>query len=237
MRRCISGVLSPEYPAICRSVSTSILCSGWKPKLLCSDRASPRTATSDDVTSTAQIAICPASNKSRSVNRRMPPTAPPARIVCHGSAFITCRTGTIPNSSPLTNASANATTYVHASGFTGTLIGIFGTGSHALSQRRMPMPPSNPTTPPASETRIASVSSCRRISPRRDPSAMRSAISFERSAARAANKLPRFAHAASRISPASSIIPAMNARAGPPSISPTSPGRASVNFTPSSSLG
>ena len=43
---------------------------GSKPKLLCSERASPRTATIEEVTSTAQIAICTPSNRSRTVIRR-----------------------------------------------------------------------------------------------------------------------------------------------------------------------
>jgi hypothetical protein len=43
---------------------------GSIPKWLWSDRTIPRTATMDDVTSTAQIAICTPSNRSRMVNRR-----------------------------------------------------------------------------------------------------------------------------------------------------------------------
>ena len=58
MRLCIAGTLSPLYPAILRSVSTSIAFRGSKPKLLCIERTSPRTATIDEVTSTAQMAIC-----------------------------------------------------------------------------------------------------------------------------------------------------------------------------------
>ena len=221
-----------------RSLSTSVTFCGTKPKLLFIERASPRTATRDDVTSTAQIAICTTSRKSRTVKRRSPPTlAAPVRITCHGSERITCRTGTMPNSSPLASDNASATAYVLASGFTGTLMGTSGIGCHALSTCRMPTPPASPSAPPTSEISTASVSICRNISPRRDPSASRIAVSLARSALRAANRLPRFAHAASRISPASIIIPAMKARAGPPSMSPTSPGRASVNFTPSSSAG
>ena len=65
-RHLIAGVATP----CCRSVSTSIVFFGSKPKLLCIDRASPRMATSDEVTSTAQIAICTTSSTSRSVSRR-----------------------------------------------------------------------------------------------------------------------------------------------------------------------
>jgi hypothetical protein len=71
----------------------------------------PRTATSEDVTSTAQIAICTASRTSRTANRLRPSTpAAPVRITCHGSARITCRSDTIPNSKALPNASTSATT-------------------------------------------------------------------------------------------------------------------------------
>src|SRR3984885_1249992 len=72
---------------------------------------------------------------------------------------------------------------------------------------------------------------------RRDPRAMRTAISRERSAARAAKRLPRFAHAASRMRPARSMRPAMNARVGLARVFPASPGRDKENFRPSSDLG
>ena len=64
MRFCITGSPSPLYPAMLRTVSTRSAFCGSNPKLLCSDRTSPRTATSEDVTSTAQIATCATSNKS-----------------------------------------------------------------------------------------------------------------------------------------------------------------------------
>jgi hypothetical protein len=74
------------------------------------DRASPRIATREDVTKTAQMAICTASRTSRSVNRRIPPTlAAPVRITFHGSVSITWRTGIIPNRSPLASANPKAT--------------------------------------------------------------------------------------------------------------------------------
>ncbi len=76
------------------------------------------------------------------------------------------------------------------------------------------MLPANPAAPPINETSNASVKSCRKIRLRLEPSASRSAISLDRSAARAANKLPRFAHAASRINAANAISPARNARTG-----------------------
>src|SRR5579859_7393777 len=72
---------------------------------------------------------------------------------------------------------------------------------------------------------------------RRDPRAMRRAISRDRSAARAANKLPRLAHAASRIRAARSISPPIKARVGRPRVFPASPGRDKDNLRPSSVLG
>ena len=72
---------------------------------------------------------------------------------------------------------------------------------------------------------------------RRDPRAMRTAISRERSAARAANRLPRLAHAASRIRAARSMSPAIKARVGRARVFPASPGRDKENFSPSSDLG
>ena len=57
MRLCMAGTLSPLYPAMLRVVFTSIAFPGSKPKLACMERAKPRTATSEEVTSTAQMAI------------------------------------------------------------------------------------------------------------------------------------------------------------------------------------
>ncbi len=88
--------------------------------------------------------------------------------------------------------------------------------------------PQSPSAPPASEISTASVNSARRIRFRLDPSASRRATSRERSAARAANRLPRLAHAANRINPARSINPVRKARTAPPIIAAT-PGRASPN--------
>src|SRR5882757_874634 len=116
-------------------------------------------------------------------------------------------------------------------------MGMPGIGRHVLSTRKITTAPAMPHTPPASETRIASANSWRRMYWRFDPRAMRRAISRERSAARAANTLPRLAHAASRIRPASSVMPNIKARAGRPSVSPTSPGRARENLSSSSSFG
>ena len=66
--------------------------------------------------------------------------------------------------------------------------------------------------------------------PRLAPSARRMAISRVRSAARAVNRLPRLAQAASRINPASSINAVRNARVAGPLKSPKRPGRAKPNL-------
>jgi hypothetical protein len=55
-----------------RSVFTCIVLRGSNPKLLCKDRIMPRTATSDDVTSTAHTAICNARRRSRRLRCRIP---------------------------------------------------------------------------------------------------------------------------------------------------------------------
>ena len=105
--------------------------------------------------------------------------------------------------------------------------GNLGKGCHTLSPRSSTTLPHSPTAPPASEISTASVSSCRRMRiaarPQRQP---QRDFAAERSAARAANRLPRLAQAASRIKPASSINPATNARTGRPRRSPYRLGRA-----------
>jgi hypothetical protein len=90
-------------------------------------------------------------------------------------------------------------------------MGKFPNGCHWLSQRKNARLAHIPMAPPASEIITASVNRARKMRLRLAPSASRIAISFARSAARAANKLPRFAHAASKIKLASSINAAMNA--------------------------
>ena len=51
-------------------ILTIIVFRGSKPKLPFSERMSPRTATMEEVISTAQMAICTTSNRSRTVIRR-----------------------------------------------------------------------------------------------------------------------------------------------------------------------
>ena len=103
-------------------------------------------------------------------------------------------------------ASNRATAYTFASGFTGTFAGKLDMGCHTLSHSTNTTAPRSPAAPPITETSTASVSSWRRMRLRLDPKASRRAISLDRSAARAAERLPRFAHAAGKISPASSIV-------------------------------
>ena len=88
-----------------------------------------------------------------------PASADPAFTISYGFVRSTCRTGTAPKSNPLTSANSNATTYTFASGFTGIFMGNCGNGRHPLSQRSTITPPHNPTAPPASEIKTASVNS------------------------------------------------------------------------------
>ena len=199
-----------------RTVFTSKAFRGSKPKLLPSELRSPRTATIDDVTSTAQIAICTTSNMSRTVIRRRLDVLDPDLTISYGSVLSTWRTGARPKRSPLTNARTKATPYTFASGFTGIWMGQRENGCQTLSHSSSATPAARPTAPPAIEISKASVNNVRKMRLRLDPSASRSAISRVRSAARAANKLPRFAHAANRIKPASNINAVMNARTGRP---------------------
>ena len=116
-------------------------------------------------------------------------------------------------------------------------MGNLDTGCHTLTHRNSATLPHSPTAPPISEISRDSVNSCRRMCMRRAPSASRRATSRERSAARAANRLPRLAHAANTINPASSINPVTNACMGRPKKSPPRPGRANTKVIWPSSLG
>src|SRR6516162_5848827 len=105
-----------------------------------------------------------------------------------------------------------------ASGLTGTWRGNRGNGCHTLNRRKSPMLPISPATPPASESSTDSVNSWRKMRLRLEPRARRKATSRERSAARAANRLPRLAQAANSIKPERSINPVRKARVAPPQI-------------------
>ena len=63
----------------------------------------------EDVTSTAQIAIWTTSKMSRTVMRRPNRLFDRALTISYGLALNTCRTGTIPNRKPLSNARTKAT--------------------------------------------------------------------------------------------------------------------------------
>ena len=195
---------------------------GSKPKLLCSERTSPRTATSEDVTRTAQIAICATRSTSRIVSLRPILAFDPALTISYGLARRIWRIGTMPNKNPLSRAKPKATSESIGSGLTGRWSGTAGMGCQMLIRRNSMKLTNSPAVPPAREISSASVSSPRRMRLRLEPSARRRATSRERSAARAANRLPRLAHAASRISPESTINPATNARtAGPNAVRPS----------------
>ena len=166
----------------------------------------PRTATSEAVTSSVQIAICAPSNRSRRVNRRRcKESIGPLFIVCNGLLLHACRAGTIPNSSALPSVNTKPVRYTRAST-------VAARCTSAARGHRFSTPSSrsaviSPAAPPISDSITASVSSCLASRHRLDPSAARSASSRLRSAARAANRLARFAQAAASTSNASTVTP------------------------------
>ena len=83
--------------------------SGRKPKLLSSERSNPRTATIEDVTNRAQMAICTATNASRKVIWRPNFVTEPDFTISYGSVSSTCLAGTAPKRIPLRKASSRAT--------------------------------------------------------------------------------------------------------------------------------
>ena len=102
-----SSATSPACSIWLRSISASIAPCGWKPSGACSVRTMPRTATSEAVTSSVQIAICAPSNRSRRAKRRRRiESAGPLFIICNGLLCHACRAGTIPNSSALPRVNA-----------------------------------------------------------------------------------------------------------------------------------
>ena len=93
-----------------RLTLASIVLPGSKPKFEFSERSNPRTATIDDVTRTAQMAICTTSSTSRTVSLRPILALDPALTISYGLARRTWRTGTMPKRNPLTKARTKATT-------------------------------------------------------------------------------------------------------------------------------
>ena len=181
-----SAIESSACSTWLRSISTSIAPCGWKPSGTCSARTMPRTATSEAVTSSVQMAICAPNNRSRRANRRrcMASTGP-FFIICNGLLRHVCRAGTIPNNSALPSVNARPARYTRASRVTARWPTNGGDRFNTPSSRSA-LP--SPAAPPISDTITASVSSCLTSRHRLDPRATRSASSRLRSAARAANR-------------------------------------------------
>ena len=103
-------------PSPPRSIEASITPCGLMPaEDPSSARLMPRTATSEAVTRSAQMAICATSNTSRRENRRRAGSASPFLIICSGLPVHACRAGTIPISSALATVSARPARYTRGS--------------------------------------------------------------------------------------------------------------------------
>ena len=203
-----SCFFSTATPAPCplspRSKSASTTPCGWIPSGTWRARTMPRTATSEAVTSSVQIAIWAPNNRSRRANRRKcTEFADPPLIICNGLLSHTCCAGTIPNSSALPSVNARPARYTRASTIASRCTSSIGCHRFNTPSSRSAL--TRPAAPPISDTITASVSSCLTSRPRLDPRATRSASSRPRSAARAANRVARFAHAAARTSSPSRV--------------------------------
>ncbi len=214
MRFCIAGTSSPLYPAMARSVFHQHRVPRLETEIAVQRADNPRTATSEEVTSTAQMAICTTSSRSRTVIRRPAVPADPAfnDLVRIGPQHLAHRNNAEEESA---HQRQNQSDCINISrpgsqGHAWEIWVLAATRSASATARRRP---TVPASPPISEISTASVNSVRRMRLRLDPSARRRATSRPRSAARAANRLPRLAQAASRIKPASSINAVTNARA------------------------
>ncbi len=111
-----------------------VFCSS-KPKLPCSERTSPRTATIEEVTSTAQIAICTTSKRSRRVIRRPASTARPGfdDLIGIGAKYLPYRNGAKEESADQSHSNAIDKHLRPGSQARGH--GPLGNGCHALSPR------------------------------------------------------------------------------------------------------
>ena len=100
-----------------RSISASMAPCGWKPSGVRRVRTMPRTATSEAVTSSVQMAICTPSNRSPRRNRRAGVAASggPLFIACKGLLRHTCRVGASPNTSALAKVKISPVKYTRAS--------------------------------------------------------------------------------------------------------------------------
>ena len=125
----------------------------------------------------------------------------------------------MPKSNPLTRASSRATS-VHLGVRThrdvhGQLRKRLPCAQRGAAARHCPTSPSRAARQRKSAALRSTAARRMRVRRRAQREAQRH-FPWTRSAARAANRLPRLAHAASRINPASSISPARNARTGRP---------------------
>ena len=174
--------------------------SGWNPRLTCCSRSRLWLRRPAPISRIVASASSAAARPLRSRGR-----APlDARVAClrtsFKSVFAACQAGAMPNSSPVTIVSANANSSTVASmrtsgtgrRFAGITASIASTAHSAAS---------NPAAPPIDDSTRLSTSSCRSSRPRLAPSAVRTAISFCRDAARASSRFATFADAISSTQP------------------------------------
>jgi hypothetical protein len=98
---CTLGQCLFNNAPLLRDASPLPFARGSQPKLPCSERTSPRTATNEEGTSNAQIAISTTSNRSRSVIRRPVLPVDSDLTTSYGLVRRTCLTGTTPKRKPL----------------------------------------------------------------------------------------------------------------------------------------
>src|SRR5579864_1468732 len=175
----MGGTAAPLYPPVFMSMSTSMTFRGSMPRPVRKERSSPRTATKEEVTRTAQSAICTASSNSRALNLR-PGVAVQPDLITPGIGLKDLAHRNSTKNQTGTMIISNAKAYTRGSRLTAAWTGYLGSGRHALSHCRSKLLEHSPTAPPMMETRIASVKSWRRIRTRVEPSARRTAISRER---------------------------------------------------------
>src|SRR6266849_4956570 len=167
---------------------------GLKPRSMVIALPRPRKETKAAVTVTQQSAICAASKTSRRAQRR-PATdwIPPLLIISFGSVLNICRRGITPNTTPAATEMRNAIRINEGCGNTKNFIGYLVGGCQLERPVRAIHARPQAHAPPRIEITKDSTRSWRRMRQRLDPRAMRMAISFARSAVRAANRLPRLA--------------------------------------------
>ena len=129
-----------------------------------------------------------------------PLVRPPSFSVSFSSARDAWIAGAIPNSTPVTSDTSAVNAATRPSTPTSRRRGMLS-GADATSASTPQNASSRPTAPPASAMSTLSVSSCWTIRPRLAPSAVRSAISLRRDAARASSRFATLAHAISSTRP------------------------------------